>query len=255
MSDDATPTGASVKDTNPEGMKPKHAGTPPWAWGVIGLLAAAVLLGAAWMVYQTGRSAGIRSAALGGSAETTVTETTEVVTQTADAGTVAPGSGGIVPAEEPEPPQSDPPGGSSGGSSSGGGSSAGGSSGTSKYDLSLVKPLGLQPVAPKVPTTWKVILKHSNTGPWEMPNPPGAPLNAGYLRMTVLVTDNASESGYVQLRRVDGGAQLPDNGILYYWPAGGGSVIYKVTEPVLIEAGTYQLRASIHGPWTIMLEK
>lgn len=249
MGDDATPTGAGVKDTNAEGMKPKRAGTPPWAWGVIGLLAAAVLLGAAWMVYESGRSAGIRSAALGGPAETTVTETAEVVTQTADAGTVAQGSGGILPAEEPEPPQSDPPSGSSSGSS------GGGSSGTTKYDLSLVKPPDLQPIAPKVPTTWKVIFKHSNTGPWEMPNPPGAPLNAGYLRMTVLVTDNASESGYVQLRRVDGGAQLPDNGILYYWPAGGGSVIYKVTEPVLIEAGTYQLRASIHGPWTIILEK
>jgi hypothetical protein len=24
---------------------------------------------------------------------------------------------------------------------------------------------------------------------------------------------------------------------------------------VLVEGGSYQLRASIHGPWTIMLEK
>lgn len=222
--------------------------TPPWAWVLIGVLAAVLICGAVWIAYSTGFSAGRR--AVDATEESTGTQAAQAVTTTVapdepvDAGTsdpvadkpTTPGGSGSQPSE--------PPGGSSGGSS-----------GTQQYDLSVIKPLDLQPIAPKVPTTWKVIFKHSNTGPWQMPNPPGAPLSAGYLRMTVLATDNASESGYVQLKRVDGGAQLANNGILYYWPAGSGSVIYKVTDPVLVEAGVYQLRASIHGPWTIMLEK
>jgi hypothetical protein len=229
-------------------LKSKRAGTPAWAWALMGVLALAIVAGGVWIAYSSGVAAGKRGAALSPEASTTVV--TQIVTPTVvplappDADTVDPGSGETVVAEEPEPPAADPPGGS------------GGSSISKGYDLSLLKPLDLQPVAPQVPTTWKVIFYHKNQGPWEMPNPPGAPLKVGYLRMTVLASDNANNSGYVQLKRVDGGPSLPNYGILYDWPGGTGHVVYKVTDPVLIESdGLYQLRVSIHGPWTIILEK
>jgi hypothetical protein len=226
---------------------PKRAGTPAWAWALMGMLALAIVAGGVWIAYTSGVAAGQRGAAL--SSETPTAVVAEVVTPTVvplalpEADEVDPGAGETVVADEPEPPAADPP------------ADSGGSAGTKNYDLSIMKPLDLQPVAPTVPTTWKVIFKFSNTGPWEMPNPPGAPLNAGYLRMTVLATDNGNNSGYVQLKRVDGGTSLPNYGILYDWPASAGNVVYKVTAPILVETGTYQLRVSIHGPWTIILEK
>jgi hypothetical protein len=246
--DVAEPEAAGPDEGVPDAaVTPKRAGTPAWAWALMGVLALAIVAGGVWLAYSNGIDAGRRIAAP--SSETTAAQVAQVITVTVapieppDAGTVDPGSGETVVIEEPEPPKSDPPGGT------------GGSSGTKGYDLSLVKPLDLQPVAPKVPTTWTKVFDYSNTGPWEMPNPPGIVFKAGYLRMTVLGTDNANNSGYVQLRRVDGGASLPNYGILYDWPGGTGNVVYKVTDPVLVEAGTYQVRASIHGPWTIVIEK
>jgi hypothetical protein len=147
--------------------KPK--GTPPWAWALMGVLALAIVAGGVWLAYRSGVAAGQRGATL--PSETSTTIAAEVVTPTVvaiappDADTVDPGSADTVPAEESEPPAGDPPVGS------------GRSTVTKGYDLSLVKPLDLQPVAPQIPTTWKVIFNHSSTGPWEMPNPPSTRLS------------------------------------------------------------------------------
>ncbi|MDO8914758.1 MAG: hypothetical protein Q7W16_01590 [Coriobacteriia bacterium] len=213
---------------------------PPWAWIATGLLAVALVVGAVAFAYISGLSAGRDTNASGETTRTASGETSD----SPDA------SVAVLPADEPpaEEPVADVP-----------AVEAAKDPPPSSTPTKTLTPL--QPKIPKisklytVPTTWKVVFKHSNTGPWEMPNPPGLPLDAGYLRMTVLATDNANNSGYVQLKRVDGGASLPNYGILYSWSAGVGNVVYKVTDPVLIEAGTYQLRASIQGPWTIVLEK
>jgi hypothetical protein len=216
---------------------------PSWAWIAAGLLAIALIIGAIAFAYVSGLSAGRDTAA---SRETTRTASGE--TSGSIDVSVAMMPTGNTPAEEPVEPAAEEP-----------AAKAAQDPPPSTTPTNTLTPL--KPRIPKisklytVPTTWKVVFNHSNTGPWEMPNPPGAPLDAGYLRMTVLATDNANNSGYVQLKRVDGGASLPDYGILYSWSAGVGNVVYKVTDPVLIEAGTYQVRASIQGPWTIVLEK
>jgi hypothetical protein len=231
---------------------PKRA-LPPWAWAVVILAAGLVIAGAGWSLYESGRSAGLRDAAGGGEAtgtasgETTATGDTSVAMmptestppeEPVEAPADEQAAGDPPPADYPAPSTPNPP------------------------PSNTVGPLRLiQPKDPNIselypiPTTWKVLFKHSNTGPWEMPNPPGAPLKSSYLRVTVLATDNANNSGYVQLKRVDGGKSLPNYGILYDWADGSGSVIYKVLDPVFVDGGLYQLRVSIHGPWTIMIEQ
>jgi hypothetical protein len=241
-----SPTLGAIESGSPAAKRP----LPPWAWGLIGLLAGAVLVGGAWALYQGGFAFGRRS--LTASAEDTSTQVAQVVTGTIQpaepivAGPTDADSNEPVVITEPDPGAADPP------------PASDPPPATPATATAPAKTFTVPKITKlyAIPTTWKVIFKHSNTGPWELPNPPGAPLDAGYLRMTVLATDNANNSGYVQLKRVDGGASLPNYGILYNWSAGVGNVVYKVTDPILIEsAGTYQLRVSIHGPWTIILER
>jgi hypothetical protein len=237
-----SPQGAEEPDAlDPEidGETPPVKRTlPPWAWIAAGLLAIALIIGAVAFAYVSGLSAGRDTTASGETTRTASGETSDSVDTSAV----------VVPTEEPavqepvaeEPaatPADDPP--------------------PSSTPTKTLTPL--KPKIPKIsklytiPTTWTSVFGLNGDGPWEMAYPPGISLKAGYLRMHLIVVNNDNGSGYVQLRRMDGGTGLPNNGILYDWMS--ASVVNKETAPVLIEAGVYQVRTSIHGSWSITLEQ
>jgi hypothetical protein len=211
---------------------------PTWAWIVIGLLAGALVVGAIAFAYVSGMSAGRVTVASGESTRTASGETSDpagaavAVLPTEDPAPEEPA------ADEPAPkPAQDPP-----------------PSSTPTKTLTPLKPKipNIQKLY-VVPTTWTSVFGLNGDGPWEMAYPPGIALKAGYLRMHLIVVNNDNGSGYVQLRRMDGGTGLPNYGILYDWL--NASVVNKETDPVLIEAGVYQVRTSIHGSWSITLEQ
>jgi hypothetical protein len=245
--DEPTPADTGA-DAPPDAAPVLKRTLPAWAWAAIGLLAGALIVGGIAFAYVSGLPAGERIGAGSGEA-----------TQTVEAGASADSSFAMLPTENtpPEepveepveptadepPPAVDPP-----------QTPAPSPTPTSTWTFSQYPKLDIQPVTP-VPV-WRAIFNHTNFGPWEMPFPKGAPISKGHLRMTVLATDNANNSGFVQLQRVPiTGPQLPNYGILYSWPMGSGNVIYKVTAPMAIEEGDYKLRLSIHGKWTVILEK
>jgi hypothetical protein len=85
----------------PDTARPK--GLPPWAWALIGLAVGALLIGGAWVLYESGRAAGERGS--GSLAEATGTPDALVATVTSTVVTVT------VPADPPasDPPHTDPP--------------------------------------------------------------------------------------------------------------------------------------------------
>jgi hypothetical protein len=229
---------------DPTGAPAPKGNLPPWAWGLIGLAVGLLVVGGAWAFYESGRSTDQRDASGSGETSATASGDTSVAMMPTE----------NTPAEEPveptaadAPPASDPPPTAD--------TPASGPPPASIPTLTLGPQYKYTPKLYPIPTTWTKAFEFSKTDPWEMPYPPGIVLTKGYLRVTVLATDNGTNSGYVQLVRKDGDSGLKDYGVLYSWPAGTGNVVYKMIDPVLVEAGTYQLRASIHGPWTIMLEK
>jgi hypothetical protein len=242
--DEPTPADTGA-DAPPDAAPVPKRTLPAWAWAAIGLLAGALIVGGIAFAYVSGLPAGERIGAGSGEA-----------TQTVEAGASADSSFAMLPTENtpPEepveepveptadepPPAVDPPPAEPTPNST---------QPPAKFKVPSIKKLYA------IPTTWKNVYMASGNGGWESTYPPGIPLVKGYLRMTLVASDNGNDSGWVQLKRGDGVSGLPDNGILYSWPSGTGTVISKVTVPVLIEAGKYQVRTYIHGPWTIAFEQ
>lgn len=84
--------------------------------------------------------------------------------------------------------------------------------------------------------------------PWEGPE---RDLKAGYLRMHLIVVNGDNGGAYVQLQRISPAETQPT--ILWYSAA--TKIVNVETEPILITAGTYRVRLSIKGDWSVTLEQ
>jgi hypothetical protein len=147
-------------------------GLPAWAWSVIGVVVGAALIGGAWMLYESGRSAGEHAVFDVASIETSGTQGADA---SADASATADDTATAQAADGPSSSggasSSGGSGGSSGGSSSSGSSSGGGSSGSGSSPGLPAPPTPITPSKPslkqKAPVAlWTTKLTKSHSGSW-----------------------------------------------------------------------------------------
>jgi hypothetical protein len=183
-------------------------GLPAWAWSVIGVVIGAALFGGAWLLYESGRSAGRIEGFGPASIETTFAETAEIATESVEPTSVAPATDGSTLSA----------GGASGSSSSGsssggstGGISSGSSSGSSGSGSSPGLPAPPTPITPsnpalkqKIPVSiWKTVSTLSSTDPhgvynWSTGTAPS------HVRVIVNFTYGNGGNAVVVLRKTSG---------------------------------------------------
>jgi hypothetical protein len=154
---------------------PKGKGLPAWAWGAIGVAVGAVVIGGAWLLYESGRSAGKNESFAVGTIETSGTQAAEEsadASATADDTTTAQSADGSTASGTSSGGTSGS--GSSGGTSGSSSGSSGSSSGSSGSDSSPDLPAPPTPITPSKPTLkqkapvalWMTKLTESRHGSW-----------------------------------------------------------------------------------------
>jgi hypothetical protein len=202
-------------------------GLPPWAWVAIGLLAGALVAGAISIAYVGGLSAGLRDAA--DSAEATQTVASA-------AATVVDSDPATVPTQStpPEEPPADPP----PATDSGSGAVV---QAPSKPPLKKKFPDSRKPVV--IPTVWTGVMGAAGSGPWESGE---FELKAGCVKLRLVVGNGTGKLGFVQLVEVK---PIDWWGVL--WSSDSITSVDVESAPILIGAGTYKIRHTIDGDWSL----
>jgi hypothetical protein len=213
--------------TDPAGALSSKRGLPPWAWVAIGLLAGALGAGAIAFAYVGGLSAGQRNAASSVQATQTVASVATALVDPDPATVPTQGT-------PPEEPPADPP------PTTGSGANAVVQA-PSKPPLKKKFPDSHKSVV--IPTVWTGVMGAAGSGPWESGE---FELKDGCVKLRLVVGNGTGKLGFVQLVEVK---PIDWWGVL--WSSDSITSVDVESAPILIGAGTYKIRHTIDGDWSL----
>jgi hypothetical protein len=217
----------------PPGSTAAERPTPPWAWATIGVLTAALIAGGLWIAYQSGLSAGrLRATTSTDLVQREVAEFAGTpVASDASASVDAAGATGDAPSAKPPSAPPKPP----------STSAAPSSGGKSTSPLTKKYPESAKPTV--IPTEWTGVVGAAGSGPWEGNE---FDLKAGCVKLRLVVANGKANVGFVQLVQLK---PVDWWGVL--WASDSVTSVDVTTEPILIGAGTYKIRHTLSGDWSL----